>query len=938
MHNTHTEQLPPASHVRRTGSLADFGPLKHFQNKHAMQPQHSRLKPNFKLMHACYPGDSSGDVADEAGTVFYFDEDDEDRVGAREAEFVDTGSASKRTPSFDGTSSGESNIWVGSFTDQLFTQPSSLSSRNYTLRNSFDDKWKSPTGNMSIGTILNLQGDEGNATGRDNAVGKTLISPSFSEIQAPANVRSNSARMHAMSPMISPSPRSTFEARLPSNSAQNGNSSNRLDPRGMGNWMQSDAAGFKLPPTFSMDASQHHGGDATFENSPRQNRSPPRAFSNASESSPLFLPHQADLKNIWGAPDLNMGVSVFTATDANYTNRRNDGLGGKDAARLVPSVLLRRNASFDYGAERTAKNSRIATGNTMQHTTAAVAPLAASKTKLNPLVSPFEYHPSSETSTWSQYSHASTQSSQYASNQSSQYTSPSFNANQYAMNQAYHYNHQQQQQQQQQQSTSLSFRLPDQLYHEQTTSTYAYNGQLKSATSYNSLTHTEWPQFSQSTTSPHLNGIAAPASTRLMRESVISVSPAPITPIASDLRIVKEIQTSKLRVDESKLTAEYFEQLSRESAELCCAIVPSSEERVRQEVAFRTVDGVLFLMVVDASLHHFGSTALGFSLANADMDLSISLGSNAYDAYTPAQLVEKLGIVMKNAGMRDVKMLTRARVPIVKIRDAITGIRCDIGFQSKLVLYNTRLLKAYSRIDHRFRELVFIVKYWSKQRNINEPYFGTLSSYCFVLMVIHFLQIRGVLPCLQQIAPQDGQTVPTITIDEANVYFFEDVDTLVSSGKWTCTNTETVGELVVAFFKYFSAEFPYVHGVASVRTGSVLSKEDKGWTKDRQQEMNRSGAVKDRYWLCVEDPFETTNNVGRPVDKETLFEVRGEFIRASKILCSAGGVGTGAADEATLSKVCERAPVIISKKGTAAAASMGGSGSSNNSMGMSRKW
>ncbi|KAI8841494.1 hypothetical protein BJ741DRAFT_432332 [Chytriomyces cf. hyalinus JEL632] len=422
MHNTHTEQLHPASHVRRTGSFADFGPLdlKYLQNKQAMQQQQSILKPNFKLMHASYPGDSNGDVAYEAGTVFYFDEDDEDRVGARAAEFVDMGGASKRTPSFDGNSSGESNTWVGSFTDQLFTQPSSLSSRNYTLRNSFDDKWKSPTGNMPIGTILNLQGDEGNAIERDYAVGKTIISPSFSEIHAPANV---SAGTHATSPMVSPSARSAFEARLPSNSAQNGSLSNRLDPRGMGGWMHNDATGFKLPPTFSTDTSQHRGGDATFENSPRPNRSPPRTFSNASESSPLFLPHQVESKNIWGAPDLNMGISVFTATDATHTNRsslRNEGLGSKDAARLVPSVLLRRNASFDYSAERTAKSTRIATGNTMQHTTAAaVAPLAASKTKLNPLVSPFEYHPSSETSTWSQYSRASTQSSQYASNQSS---------------------------------------------------------------------------------------------------------------------------------------------------------------------------------------------------------------------------------------------------------------------------------------------------------------------------------------------------------------------------------------------------------------------------------------------------------------------------------------------------------------------------------------
>ncbi|KAJ1557407.1 hypothetical protein HK405_016103, partial [Cladochytrium tenue] len=106
-----------------------------------------------------------------------------------------------------------------------------------------------------------------------------------------------------------------------------------------------------------------------------------------------------------------------------------------------------------------------------------------------------------------------------------------------------------------------------------------------------------------------------------------------------------------------------------------------------------------------------------------------------------------------------------------------------------------------------------------------------------------------------------------------------------NSGGWVPRNRESLGELLVAFFKYYSAEFPYVHGVASVRCGRVLSKEEKGWTKERQQELNRSGSVKDRFWLCIEDPLDPSYNVGRPIDKETLFEVRGEFIRASKILC-----------------------------------------------------
>ncbi|KAJ3153014.1 hypothetical protein HK101_001771 [Irineochytrium annulatum] len=381
------------------------------------------------------------------------------------------------------------------------------------------------------------------------------------------------------------------------------------------------------------------------------------------------------------------------------------------------------------------------------------------------------------------------------------------------------------------------------------------------------------------------------------------------------LPIVREIQTSKLRVDESRLTRDYFDHLTREARCIIAEISPGVEEVRMQEGVFEVVQEVTRRVFPEASLHHFGSTANGFSLANSDMDLCICLYSYDASKMSTAQCVEKIGHALKQAGMKDVKMLTRARVPIVKMRDPVTGIRCDVGFQNNLAIFNTRLLKTYAQIDPRFRELVFIVKFWSKRRSINEPYFGTLSSYCYVLMIIHLLQIRGVLPCLQRICPdgtpanaapvhptltnQPGPGVPPVVeVDGADVYFYDDLNEL---GKhWQSTNAESLGELIVAFFKYYSAEFPYVHGVASVRAGRVISKEDKGWTKERQQELNRNGGVKDRFWLCVEDPFEVTHNIGRPVDKETLYEVRGEFIRASKCLCA------GATGEFVLSKICEK--------------------------------
>jgi hypothetical protein len=57
------------------------------------------------------------------------------------------------------------------------------------------------------------------------------------------------------------------------------------------------------------------------------------------------------------------------------------------------------------------------------------------------------------------------------------------------------------------------------------------------------------------------------------------------------------------------------------------------------------------------------------------------------------------------------------------------------------------------------------------------------------------------------------------------------------------------------------------------------------------------------FCITVEDPFELTNNIGRPVDKETLYDVRGEFIRASKILCAGAASGEEAG---ILAKLCER--------------------------------
>lgn len=105
--------------------------------------------------------------------------------------------------------------------------------------------------------------------------------------------------------------------------------------------------------------------------------------------------------------------------------------------------------------------------------------------------------------------------------------------------------------------------------------------------------------------------------------------------------------------------------------------------------------------------------------------------------------------------MGEVKAIVQARMPVAKFVERETEVQCDICINNLLAVVNTRMLRDYSAVDPRLRTLVYCVKHWAKRRKVNEPWTGTLSSYCYVLMCIHLLQSRNppILPCLQVCPP-----------------------------------------------------------------------------------------------------------------------------------------------------------------------------------------
>ncbi|KAI5360521.1 putative PAP/25A-associated, polymerase, nucleotidyl transferase domain-containing protein [Septoria linicola] len=247
------------------------------------------------------------------------------------------------------------------------------------------------------------------------------------------------------------------------------------------------------------------------------------------------------------------------------------------------------------------------------------------------------------------------------------------------------------------------------------------------------------------------------------------------------------------------------------------------------------------------------------------------------------------------------KSWTRERKagPLDFPKDGI-GIQCDINFFNPLGLHNTQMLRCYSKCDPRVRPIVLAVKSFAKQRKINSSYSGTLSSYGYVLMVLHYLinvAHPPVLPNLQQPWRPHANCAPPgysrAEVDGWVVDFWrneQEIEAALHNGQMS-SNSESIGSLLAGFFQYYSSmgngpQFRWTQQVLSLRTpGGILTKESKGWVKATTEE-GEGKKIQHRYLFCIEDPFELSHNVARTVTHNGIVAIRDEFRRAYRILMS----------------------------------------------------
>lgn len=341
------------------------------------------------------------------------------------------------------------------------------------------------------------------------------------------------------------------------------------------------------------------------------------------------------------------------------------------------------------------------------------------------------------------------------------------------------------------------------------------------------------------------------------------------------------------------------EAIDRTIVSILPQLFPKSDFEGNRENFRHRVEEILLgrgVIMPGSSVALYGSSKSNFGSDGADVDMCMIFpeGLPALQIEDKRLTICAVGKALEESGMINVEVISTARIPIASFQDPISGLEGDITFHNPLALSNTRLMRAYSEIDPRTRAVAYLIKRWAQNRFINAPGEGTLSSYGYIICLIHFLQKRPepVLPHLQMIPPSwSGENISDshhvlpqeIQLNpadgsESNTYFFQgDTHTKGILKAIAARNRESPVILLFEFFSYFAWHFDYKKDVVSIRQPVAVSKLAKA--------ESNSWNLNDR--LSVEDPFEIGYDVAHVIKPVQMKYIRKEFLRGFTLMAEA---------------------------------------------------
>jgi len=269
-------------------------------------------------------------------------------------------------------------------------------------------------------------------------------------------------------------------------------------------------------------------------------------------------------------------------------------------------------------------------------------------------------------------------------------------------------------------------------------------------------------------------------------------------------------------------------RLNSELMDLCAYLRPKPADISSQQAVIARITAVVKDLWPVAEVRLFGSLETGLWVPGSDIDLTILMKTDTGVARYLHQLADAL---QRTRIAGHLQRIAHARVPIIKLTDRATRIQVDISFNQDNALRGVQMTRQYLARYPELRYLVPVLKYYLKQRGLNDTHSGGIGSFLLLCMAV---------AVVQQYASPD----------------------LVA------------GYYLVKFFKMFSEELDYEReGVSITGQGTVFSKRARGWTYPRDREL-----------LALESPLDPEHDLGK--NSYQIRQVRYAFAEAYRSLRS----------------------------------------------------
>lgn len=300
----------------------------------------------------------------------------------------------------------------------------------------------------------------------------------------------------------------------------------------------------------------------------------------------------------------------------------------------------------------------------------------------------------------------------------------------------------------------------------------------------------------------------------------------------------------------------------------------------------------------------FGSSGSGLYSPASDSDICCYHG-----VYPPSRRVGIWDVkraLDRSRDFTDLIAISHAKIPIVKMRHIATDLAVDVSIENTIAIENTRLLRLYAECDARVKPLLFALKTWCKSRAVAHPEQGSLSSYSWVLLMLHYLQRTHppVIPNMQY----QGRVQTFVHAADAKVIKAHYEPAVCE--RWQSQNTAPLGELLHGFYKYFH-EYDWARKVVDIRgrvvedpegvphpTSPYYLPETRGnatpglLTRDiKVAQYGERDWHRDNKVIAIQDPFIDERNTAVGCWEGHAVWIQDEISRAYRLLSAGGTFG-----------------------------------------------